>query len=284
MYTARFVRDDGETLYFGYNYGSIVNIDPLSDVDVDVALSQGFQQVGKTFESATVGEITREVSGYLLGDSRVMKRKMLRILTPNSFGKLYFGDAFYCNCTVKKTPAFKQRRFDAAFQFTVLCPFPYWLAADRKGQQIGKLTPSFKFPVNYKKHKFGVTDGSVFMNFINDGDTDVTFSVIFYAQLPLSNPEITNVNTLEKLKINESLQAGEYITVSREGASKRLTVIKTSGDVETNIYGKLDDASNLYYIRAGDNILKHSYTDGAEHALNTSVFYNDAYVGVFDDM
>lgn len=107
MYTARFVRDDGETLYFGYNYGSIVNIDPLSDVDVDVALSQGFQQVGKTFESATVGEITREVSGYLLGDSRVMKRKMLRILTPNSFGKLYFGDGYYCNCTVKKTPGFQ---------------------------------------------------------------------------------------------------------------------------------------------------------------------------------
>jgi hypothetical protein len=284
MYTARFVRDDGETLYFGYDYGSIVNIDPLSDVDVDVELSQGFQQVGKTFESATVGEITREVSGYLLGDGRVMKRKMLRTLTPNSFGKLYFNESYYCNCTVKKTPIFKQRKLDAAFQFTVLCPFPYWLAAGRRGQQIGKLTPKFKFPVNYKKHSFGVTDSSVYMNFVNDGDTDVTFSIIFYAQMPLSNPEITNVNTLETLKVNESLQAGEYITVSREGKSKRLTVTKTSGDVVTNIFPKLDDASTLYYIHAGDNVLRHSYTDGAEHALNTSIFYNDAYVGVCDDM
>lgn len=104
------------------------------------------------------------------------------------------------------------------------------------------------------------------------------------AQMPLSNPEITNVNTLETLKVNESLQAGEYITVSREGKSKRLTVTKTSGDVVTNIFPKLDDASTLYYIHAGDNVLRHSYTDGAEHALNTSVFYNDAYVGVCDDM
>lgn len=284
MYTVKFERDDGETVYFGYEKKSIVDIDPLSDVDVDVSLSQGFQQVGKTFESATVGEITRQVSGVLLGDCRLQKRRMLRVLTPNSFGKLYFNDDYYCNCTVKNTPAFSAQNYDAKFQFTVLCPFPYWLAAARKGQQIGKLVPAFRFPVTYNSHSFGRTERSVFVNFVNDGDTDVTFSVIFTALLPLSNPEITNVNTLETLRVNESLEAGEYITVSRDGKSKRLQVTKTSGDVTTNIFASLDDASNLYYIHAGDNVLRHSYSSGAEHALQTSVFYNDAYVGVFDDM
>ena len=55
MYEARFETEDGRSFRFGYPYGSVFSIDPLSELDVALSTSQGFQQVGVTVESADVG-------------------------------------------------------------------------------------------------------------------------------------------------------------------------------------------------------------------------------------
>ena len=46
MYNATIQTKDGKQLDLGFEYGIVFDISPLSGVDVDIATSQSFQQIG----------------------------------------------------------------------------------------------------------------------------------------------------------------------------------------------------------------------------------------------
>ena len=115
MYEARFETEDGRSFRFGYPYGSVFSIDPLSELDVVLSTSQGFQQVGVTVESADVGGLSRTIAGRLLGLSKDQRRRMLEVFTPYTSGPLWFNDRYYCRAWVQKTPAFGELKYDTEF-------------------------------------------------------------------------------------------------------------------------------------------------------------------------
>lgn len=280
-YNARFERDDGKSFYFGYEYGAVFDISPLSELDVTVSTSQGFQQVGTTIENRSIGGVNRKISGVLLGDANDSKRRMLNIFAPFSSGKLIFNDKYYCNAVVKKTPYIATRSKDCEFTLQLYCASPYWLDMAESGYVLGGYTPAFHFPVNYATpHIFGIKNPNAFTNCKNTGDVDTLFAVEFSAESSVSNYGITNVYTLETMRFNDTLEYGERLRAYRIGG--RLYVEKETESGTVDAFETLDESSNLFYIHPGDNIIKPDGDDATN--LIVSVKFNAAYPGVYNGM
>lgn len=278
MYNARFLSDNGRQLRFGYEYGNIFDIDPLSGVSADISTSQGFQQNGETVENVSTGGIERQITGKLLKNLAAQKKDMMRACAPGTYGTLYFNERYTCRCVVKQSPQFGEGQTKETFVLTLFCPNSYWLSVDGKGYILGGYTPAFRFPVNYATpHRFGVKNPTAFINCVNDGAVEVDFTARFTAEVPVKNYGIINAVTLEYLTINDTLNVGDETVVYRKNG--RLLVEKNGED----IFSKLDEDSNLFTVSPGDNPLKAAATSGEENLI-VSVSFNDPFAGVYDGM
>ncbi len=281
VYNARFERDDGAVFNFGREYGTLVDISPLSDMDVSIATSQGYQQVGVTVETRSIGGISRKVSGKIIGPANGTKQQMLQVFTPFASGKLVFNNRYYCNVVVKKTPAIGVQDRDTDYSMMLFCPHPYWLRSVETKYVLGGYTPAFSFPVNYAKpHYFGLKHPSAFTNCRNNGDVDTGFSLEFIPSADVSNYGITNVYTLEKLMLTNSITVDDIVRVYRKNG--RLYVEKETPAGVEDIFYALDEESDFFTLRPGDNIVKVE-GEGAENLVVT-IRFSDAYAGVYDGM
>lgn len=278
MYNARFLSDNGRKFRFGYEYGNIFDIDPLSGIPADISTSQGFQQAGETVENASTGGIERQIAGKLIRSVNEQKHDMLKAFAPGAFGTLYFNERYWCRCVVKQSPQFGEGKNKETFVLTLFCPNSYWQGVEGKSYILGGYAPAFHFPVNYSTpYRFGTKNPTAFINCVNDGAVSVDFTARFTADAPVENYGIMNAVTFEYIKIFDNLNIGDETVVYRKNG--RLIVEKNGED----IFSLLDEDSNLFYLAAGDNPLKATADNGDENLI-VSVSFFDPYAGVYDGM
>ncbi len=283
MYNARFISDSGKIFDFGFQHGTLFDITPLSGVQVNVKTSQGFQKYGATIESRSVSGIERTISGKILRNINMIKYSMLQVFTPMTSGKLYFGEKYYCNCVVKSTPTVGgKEETGAPFFISIYCASPFWLSATQNSFILGGYTPAFRFPVNYSKpHTFGNKNPNAFVNCINRGVAETPFQIRFIAETAVQNYGIIDAETLEFLKINDTLKIGEEVNVYRK--NNKLYIEKTKDGKITSIFTKLDEDSTLFMLKIGDNLIKTT-SDSNVDGLVATVVFNESYSGVYDGM
>ena len=240
MYNAKFVKSNGDVFSFGLEYGTIFDISPLSELDVQIGTNQGFQQIGDTIQTRGMKGVTRTIRGRIIGKANSLKRRMLTVFSPFASGKLYFDGKYYCNAVVKKTPAISVNDRDAEFSMMLYCPSPYWYAAQQSSYSIGRIIPAFHFPTAYTTHKFGTKNPSAFINVYNPGEDTNDFELEFYATGDVTTCGVIDINTQEFIEITTELTAGEVVRMYRD--SGRLRVEMLSGGVATDIFGLLNTA------------------------------------------
>lgn len=280
MYNAKFENSRGQTFYFGYQHGNLFDIEGLTGQDLNVATSQGFNQIGETVENIAIGSKNFEITGRLLGDATQSKKQMLAVFAPFESGRLVFEDKYYIDCTVKYTPIITPQKEDPRFELVLVAPYPYWQKVAAESVKVGGWKPMFSFPVNYAEpHIFAIEGEGGFVNAYNGGQVDAYFKVEFYARGEVKNPEIINVKTQEFLRLNTTLQNEEKIIVYRKGG--KLFVEKESNGRTENVFSVLDEDSDLFLMRVGDNIIKATAAKNS-NLLTTTIGYNAAVVGVYE--
>ena len=275
MYTAKIETDAGKIIRFGYEYGNLFDISPLSGVDVTMGTSQGFQQVGETVEIQSVQGISRTISGVFIdAEPEMAARAMMRALPIFTTGRLIFNDKYFCRFHVQKTPfIYRSKSGKCSFSMMLYCETPYWLNLKSDQYVIGGYTAAFGFPVMYDSHIFGVRDESAFTNCINDGVIDIPFEVWFTTDTETSNFGFINVYTLEHLTLNTTITQGDGIALSHEKG--RLYIRKGKEDV----FAVLDESSDLFMLHPGDNVLRMTAESGLS-GLKAAISYNSAEIGV----
>ena len=281
MYNAKFVKSNGDVFSFGLEYGTIFDISPLSELDVQIGTNQGFQQIGDTIQTRGMKGVTRTIRGRIIGEANSLKRRMLTVFSPFASGKLYFDGKYYCNAVMKKTPAISVNDRDAEFSMMLYCPSPYWYAAQQSSYSIGRIIPAFHFPTAYTTHKFGTKNPSAFINVYNPGEDTDDFELEFSATGDVTTFGVIDINTQEFIEIAAELTAGKVVRMYRD--SGRLRVEMLSGGVVTDIFGLLKYDSNLFTIRSGDNVWK-MYAGAGIDSLSVEATFNAAYPGVYDGM
>lgn len=280
MYYAKFINSKGKTFNFGYRYGNIFDIDGLTGHDMDVAYSQGFNQIGETVENVSVGSHLFEIKGKLLGIPTEQKKKLLSVFAPFESGRLIFEDKYFLECVVSKTPIITVDRVSPQFELVLTAPYPFWQKMTPENFVVGSYSPKFSFPVNYSEpHIFGIENPSAFINAYNDGEIDAYYRLEFQTKTTTVNPSIINVNTQEFLKLNVTLNQGEKYVIDRKGG--RLIVEKHVDGIVVDAFSSLDEDSDLLFMHVGDNVIRASADEG-EDQLVTAITFNSAVVGVYE--
>lgn len=283
VYNARFLNTQtGRSFQFGYNHGTLFDIDPLDGIEIDISTSQGFQQTGVTVENRSVGGVERQIKGVILGNAANAKNSMMNVFSPMATGKLFFNEKYYCDAVVKTAPAIGVKNTSPSFVITLFCAYPYWLNVIENGYVLGGYTKAFRFPINYATtHRFGTKNPSAFVDCHNNGVVDLPYTATFTALATVKNYGILNAKTFEETKINDTLSIGEKTVIRRENG--RLVVKKTVNGKTTDIFSKLDEESDLFVMRPGENQLKATAESGQENLL-VSISFSDAFAGVYDGM
>ncbi len=280
MYSARFTNSKGQSFFFGYQYGNIFDIDGLTGHEIDVALSQGFNQIGETIENLSIKSRELEIKGRILGEATQAKNKMLSVFAPFESGQLVFEEKYYIDCVVRFTPLITPEKRDPRFELVVTAPYPFWQKINAESYIVGGFKPMFSFPVNYTEpHIFGVPTTEAFINCINNGEVEAYFKLEFRGKGEVVNPGIINIRTQEFLKLNTTLYLDEKITIYRENG--KLLVEKESGGVTEDAFSVLDEESELLFMHVGDNILRAT-ADENDSLLVTTITFKEAVVGVYE--
>lgn len=277
MYNARIDTDLGRSAFFGYEHGVLFDIEPLSGIPVNIATSQGFQQVGQTVENQSVSGIVRNISGKVLNDTSA--QFLIEALPVFTKGKLWVNDKYFCEIHVNHSPEFKRsKNGDLRFTMSVFCATPFWFDGETKSQTIIQYRSYFNFPVNYDTHKFGEQIVGDYVNIRNVGLIDTPMRVTFFANSTVQNFQIENIATGEVLQIEEELAVGETITMYHS-QGRILLEKQTAYGEKIDIFYALSDESNLFWLHPGDNYYRKAAASG-ENVLNAIISYNAPYMGV----
>ena len=281
MYSAFFESDTGEKYVFGSSGNTVFDMDVGNGVSVNIGTSQGVSQVGVTVQTKNVPGRNINVKGVIYGDVQGKKRAMRRIISPLSAGKLVFNEQYYTRVFVKTAPSFSPLKDNGRFSLQFFAPFPYFYDIDQQSLEIGDVKPLFTFPVNYSNpHKFGEKGNERYKNIINDGDASVPFSLFLATSGTSTNITITNLLTFKQLKLNGTLNAGEYINVYRDNDNV-LRAELTSNGITQDIISWVDESSELFELEVGDNLISANDDEGGV-SLNAKITFNPAVVSLYE--
>lgn len=281
MYSATFISDNGEKYVFGPSGNTACDIDFGSGISVNIGTSQGFAQVGVTVENQTVDGRTITITGAVYGNVPERKKIMRRIFTPFTEGRLIFENTHYSRVYVKSSPSFSTSKNNGLFSMQFFSPFPFFRATDEKSVQIGAVTPAFRFPVNYgTTHKFGEKSNERYTNIFNSGEVKVPFRLNLRTSGTSTNITVVNIVTKKTLKINGELAPGDVVSVYRDSNNVLRAELTTDG-VTSDILSWIDEASDLFELDVGDNLISATDDEGGA-SLTAHFLFEPAVVALYE--
>lgn len=281
MFEAVFENDNGKVFTFGPNGSNWFGMNIGDAVDITLGTSQGFSQIGETVETMSAGGRAIDVTGKLFGNIVERKNALRNVCAPLSTGRLVFNGTHYIRVYVKSPPSFSAVKNNGLFKMQFYAPFPYFSTFGESHNLIGGIEANFRLPVNYSEpHRFGTRSSDRYTNIINSGDIRVPFKLILRSEGVSTNPTVTNLTTFAFLRVNGTLNSGEYITVYRDN-SNVLRAELTQGNVVTDVIDWLDDDSSLFELESGDNLINASDDQGGV-GLVVSFSFNPAQAVLYE--
>lgn len=281
MYSVVFESDSGEKYVFGKSGDTAFDIDLGNGVPVNIGTTQGFSQKGETVQSINVSGRLITVKGAVYGDVQKRKRTMRKVISPFSTGRIVFEGEYYTFVYVKNPPTFSTSKNDGRFSMQFFAPFPFFYSVNSQFYEIGSIRKMFAFPVNYANpHRFGEKSDSKYKNILNDGDVKVPFSIYLKSSGTSSNIVVANMKTLQTLKINGTLNAGDYVNIYRDNENI-LRAELTSDGVTSDIISWIDESSDLFELEVGDNLISANDDEGGA-SLTAKITFNPAVVALYE--
>lgn len=285
MYKVRYLANDGKTFDFSYDNGVIFDVEGLSGVEIEHTLSQGISQVGKTISSKAAGDKKINITGKLLGDNRRIADRKARLrdnILPFATGRLIFNNDYYINVSPVEIPEYSPVRGKGTFSVRFLTPYPFFRKTAESTSVIGGITKRFRFPVNYATpHIYGESSAERYINVRNNGNLETTYVLTLTTQSESVNPVVSNLLTFEQIKLNYRMLAGETVKIYYDDSNiLQVTSTDVNGNV-TDIFYRLDEASDLFALHVGDNLLL-AVDDSGGKDLTVRVTFDEVVAGVFE--
>jgi hypothetical protein len=157
------------------------------------------------------------------------------------------------------------------FMITWKCPNPYWRSLNITEEPT--FEPLFQFPFE-GTFEMGIQRDKRIID--NDGDAPAPIYVEFFG--PAVNPIILNNTTGEFIKINQTLDEGEYMRVDTTPGNKSVEFVSPDGTA-TNVFNWIDLNSTFFQLIVGENEIEYSADSDIQGAV-VNIRYNKLYVGV----
>lgn len=268
-----------KTMFLNFENDIIIRrVEGATGTTVSLGLSQGYQQIGQSVLSATVGGMTLNISGYILDKNTLKKQELLQAFAPFTTGRLWWEDKFFVDVQIKDSPTISQEEH-SSFSFRLFSPSPFWSSKTKSSTVSGITSPKFSFPINYATtHEFGSKNMAEKYVVVNQGMVDTAFELEISGTEQIVNPRIFSETSGEVLQFIGSVEVGEILKLTQTTKNILVTKIHVDGS-ETNEFSMLDDESSFFRLKVGDNVLKNEADEG-ESGMITQVSFYPLYSGV----
>lgn len=192
---------------------------------------------------------------YRNGLRDVMIKGMIEDITPDYFSK---------QCGV---------------QIVILCPKPFFKAAQEMIVDISRVIDEFAFPFSIEEEGIPISsiDRYITQNVLNSGDRESGLIIEMEATGDVLNPRIYNTATAEMLGVNIQMQKGDKITFDTNEGEKTVYLLRDG--VEQNIFNLLMPGVSWLPLKLGDNVFTYESEEGTEN-LTIRFRHHDLYGGV----
>lgn len=113
---------------------------------------------------------------------------MRDVFAPYVTGRLTIAGAYWCDAEVQRTPDISVSGLWPTFSFQLYCPDPYWHSVKELTVSTLSVTPTFRLPVCYDVHSYGVREQANYLRIANTGLATQDWALTLEARGPVVNP------------------------------------------------------------------------------------------------
>lgn len=246
-------------------------------------------QVGVYIDSTTLGGRTVSISGWVIGDTYeelLLNKKVLNhLVNPMQSIEVIYKDryklTFKPDYSVQYSVSYEENN-EVLCKFLIqgTCPDPMFTTKDRISSLIASTTPEFRFPLIIPKTTgviMGLRKQSLVVTLSNEGDIKTGLSIEVSCSGTVVNPQITNLDTQETIRVNKTLVSGEQLIISTASGEKHVKGVLNG--TEYNYFKYMDFDSSWIQLQVGENRLKYTAESGINN-LSVSVSFLPRYLEV----
>ena len=261
----------------------LTRIDGTGRVRQSVNTFKAPDQDGAFFISSAMDmrDITLEgtVVAGTVDEAYALRKRFLRVFTPKQQGLLVYRERQIA-CVVEEAGFSASIRERAPnFFVSLLCPSPFFEAMDEIREELAMWSPLLTFPLEIPEGglMFALRQPSQIITVDNVGDVPCGCHIVFLALGGVTNPELMNLDSGDKLRLNTLMTAGEELHIHTHFAGKRVT--RLIGQKESNAFSLLDTSSVFLQLQPGRNLLRYNAEENLD-MLEVSIYYRPMYLGV----
>lgn len=286
MQRVTFTSARGETVELYHHPFFLNKIEGLGDVGSETQTQKAPGQDGSTPVTVALEERAIPMEVTVLENLLENRQLLSRVFNP----RLGPGTLTYDNGLVQwqikaqseHVPTFpdhRPRRTQSVF-IDLICHDPYWTSGNPVKTEIAFWQPAWEFPLSIDHEmgmEFGFRSPTLIVNVNNEGHADTGMIIKFVATKTVVNPTLTNVETMEFMKIKRTMEAGDILTINTNDFKKSITL--TRAGITTNAFNDIVFGSTFLKLLVGDNLFRYS-SDEYEEFLEVSIYHDNRYVGV----
>ena len=284
MYNIIVENENSQQLVFNDLDGDfqITSITGLYPADALINTDQSALYDGGRYNSSKVNMRTINFGFSIEKNPEEARRKIYRVLQPKRYAKLYYKSDLYDvyiegyieNVIVNHF----EKKQTATFQ--MLCPFPYFKNAQIVVNDFTGVEARFKFPFAMPAEGIPIGEVVSIANvFIpNEGMVEAGLIIELYAKASLSGVKIYNYETMEFIGTNESMQAGDLITITTGQGDKRAKLLR-NGEV-INIFNSIMEGSTWLQLPSAGMTAIYTVEEGNYTDLIATIKHYDLFEGV----
>lgn len=212
----------------------------------------------------------------MFDQTSTLERRLKKVFNPKVLGRLVYTDGEaqrYLAVSVDHVPKVEPKSRYAVFNIDLTAHDPYWREEERT-ENIAILQAMLHFPcvIPTTGMVFGVKRSTLETPVTNVGDAESGFRVVFRALGSVSNPQIINKDTGERIRVIYEMQQGDVIEVVNEPLVKKVLVNGVKA------FKHLDrQATTFFPLRVGDNTIIYQADENLVN-LDVVIFYSPLYL------
>lgn len=262
---------------------AIVDIDGINPPKATINTSQLALIDGAQFNSAKLGMRTINVAFVIQNDAaanRVNVYKVLKTKHPvNVYYKSETRDVYISGYveSVEVDYGGNPQKISVA----VLCPYPYWQAAQSIVNDLSSVIGMFHFAfasTETPELVFGYIDPIVSIEVENGGDIETGIIIELYASEAIENPKVIDYETGEYIQLEMTMEQADLITIDTRIGHKTATLLRDGAT--SSVFNAVAKGSTWLQLAIGGSTFTYTADGGAATGLSVKISHTNIYEGV----
>jgi len=254
--------------------------DLKEEVENEIVDMKAVGKDGYAYNSSTLSSRQLTILGMIKIGRNIdlLERRLRTVFNPKLSGKLIYRsieDEKVIDVRVESLIEFNRSKGVSSFTIELIAHNPFWRAVE-KTEYLALLSGKLTFPLVIPRGTgimFGLRQSILETEIENVGDVESGFRVVFKAKGIVSNPEIENKLTGEKIKILVDMEKSDIVEVVNQPFKKMVYINGVKA------FRNLDRLNSSFFnLEVGKNLIGYHAEVNAIN-LDVVVYYAPLYLG-----